>query len=137
VPTKTTKSRRTIVMPKLVAERLRHHRTRQLEERLAVGEHWLDHGLVFCSRQGMPIHPENMGRLMAPFFEKAGCPPQRFHDLRHACASLLLAQGVSAKLVQETLGHTLISTTLDLYSHLVPELRQEVADRMDAVVSDY
>jgi hypothetical protein len=45
-------------MPKLVAERLRNHRTRQLEERLAAGEHWQDHGLVYCSRQGMSIHSD-------------------------------------------------------------------------------
>jgi integrase len=135
VEPKTEKSRRTIIMPNVVVERLRDHRVRQLEERLAAGEAWEEHGLVFTSRYGTPIHPENMGRTLRPLLAKADCPPQRFHDLRHACASLLFAQGLGPKAVMETLGHTQISTTADLYGHMYAELRQEVADRMDAILS--
>lgn len=72
---------------------------------------------------------------MRPFLQAADCPPQRFHDLRHACASLLFAQGLSAKAVMETLGHSQIATTADLYGHMYMELRQEVADRMDAILA--
>ncbi len=135
VEPKTRKSRRTIVMPSIVVERLRAHRVRQLEERLAIGEYWQETGLVFTSRLGSAIHPENMGRTMRPLLDRAGCPPQRFHDLRHACASLLFAQGLSAKAVMETLGHTQISTTADLYGHMYRELQQEVADQMDAILA--
>ena len=121
-------------MPAVVSERLRAHRVHQLEERLTAGEHWQECGLVFTSRLGTPIHPENLGRTMRPFLERAGCPPQRFHDLRHACASLLLAQGTSMKEIQETLGHTQLATTSEIYAHLYPEFRQDVADRMDAIL---
>lgn len=134
VAPKTEKSRRTIVMPRIVVERLRAHRDRQSFERSAGSDGWQDSGLVFTSKYGSAIHPENLGRTMAPFLEKAGCPPQRFHDLRHACASLLFAQGLSAKAVMETLGHSQISTTADLYGHWYDEARQEVADRMDAAL---
>jgi integrase len=135
VEPKTAKSRRTIAMPQVVVDRLREHRVRQLEERLAAGEAWEDNGLVFTSRYGTPVHPENMGRTLRPLLAKAGCPPQRFHDLRHACASLLFAQGLGPKAVMETLGHAQIATTADLYGHMYAELRQEVADRMDAILS--
>jgi integrase len=55
----------------------------------------------------------------------------RFHDLRHSCASLLLVQGVSARVVMETLGHSNISITMDTYTHVLPELQRQAADAMD------
>ena len=66
---------------------------------------------------------------------EAGLPRQRFHDLRHACASLLLAQGVPARVVMETLGHSQIGLMLNTYSHVIPQLGREAADRMDEVLS--
>jgi len=135
VDPKTEKSRRTIVMPLIVTERLRAHRVRQVEERLAAGEFWQDSNLVFTSKLGTAIHPENLGRTMRPLLARAECPQQRFHDLRHACASLLLAQGATMKEVQETLGHTQLATTSEIYAHLYPEFRREVADRMDAILT--
>jgi integrase len=62
-------------------------------------------------------------------------PPMRFHDLRHACASLLLVQGVHPRVVMETLGHSQISLTMDTYSHVIPALQREAADRMEAVLA--
>ena len=58
----------------------------------------------------------------------------RFHDLRHTCATLLLAQGFNPKLVQEYLGHSEIGTTLNVYSHVLPQQRDETAARMDALL---
>ena len=59
----------------------------------------------------------------------------RFHDLRHACASLLLVQGVHPRVVMETLGHSQISLTMNTYSHVLPALQREAADRMEAVLA--
>jgi hypothetical protein len=61
-------------------------------------------------------------------------PHQRFHDLRHACASLLLAQGLDLKVIQEVLGHSTITITGDLYAHVLMGLKRQAADRMDAVL---
>ena len=63
--------------------------------------------------------------------EQAGMATMRFHDLRHSCASLLLAQGVAPRVVMETLGHSRISVTLDTYTHVLPALQREAADAMD------
>jgi integrase len=64
----------------------------------------------------------------------AGLPRQRFHDLRHACASLLLFQGVAPRVVMETLGHSQISLTMNTYSHVVQALARDAADRMDSLL---
>jgi integrase len=58
----------------------------------------------------------------------------RFHELRHTCASLLLAQGVEPRVIMELLGHSMIGTTLDVYAHVMPALKREAADKMDAVL---
>ena len=66
---------------------------------------------------------------------RAGLPSKRFHDLRHTCASLLLAQGVHPRVVMETLGHSQIGLTMNTYSHVVPELQRDAAVKMDAVLA--
>jgi integrase len=66
--------------------------------------------------------------------EEAGLPKIRFHNLRRNHASLLLAAGVHPKLVQERLGHSQISLTLDTYSHVVPGMQEEVADKFDELM---
>ncbi len=134
VEPKTARSRRTIVMPQVTVTALRAHRVRQLEERLACGTHWADSGLVFTSTIGTPLEPRNAFRLFQEALQRAGLPHIRFHDLRHTCASLLLAQGVHPRVVMETLGHSQISLTMDTYSHVIPALQRDAADRMNALL---
>ena len=74
-------------------------------------------------------------RRFQALLAEAGLPRQRFHDLLHASASLLLAQGVPARVVMGTLGHSQIGLTLNTYSHVIPELGRQAADRMDDVRS--
>jgi integrase len=69
-------------------------------------------------------------------FLRANLPAKRFHDLRHTAASLLLAQGVHARSVMEILGHSQITLTLNTYSHVMPSLLKEAAEKMDALVAD-
>jgi integrase len=66
---------------------------------------------------------------------RAGLRNQRFHDLRHACASLLLAQGVHPRRVMEVLGHSQIGLTMNTYSHVMPTLLHDAAGKMDAILS--
>ena len=80
--------------------------------------------------------PQNLTkRSFNPLLERAGLPRMRFHDLRHTAATLLLAQGVHPKIVQEMLGHASISLTLDTYSHVTPSLQAEAAEKMQAIFS--
>lgn len=136
VEPKTSRSRRTIAMPLATAQALKDHRKRQLEEKLLAGKHWQEHGFIFTSRIGTPLdRPNIVRRSFKLILEKAGLPDIRFHDLRHTAASLLLVQGVAPRVVMETLGHSQITLTMDTYSHVMPVLMREAADKMDAILS--
>ncbi|GER88894.1 site-specific integrase [Dictyobacter vulcani] len=133
---KTAKSRRNITLTATALESLKQHRRKQHEQRLAVGPEWEEYDLVFCNMLGRPIEVGNMTRRsFRPILKKAGLPIIRFHDLRHSCASLLLSLGVHPKVVQELLGHSQISITLDTYSHVLPSLQAEAAQRLDTLLS--
>ena len=135
VEAKTVRSRRALVMPPVVISALRSHRARQNLERLAAGERWIDNDLVFASMTGTLSDGPNVTHRFRRLLKTAGLPPMRFHDLRHACASLLLVQGVHPRVVMETLGHSQISLTMNTYSHVLPALQREAADKMEAVLS--
>lgn len=135
VEPKTEKGRRTVGIPMLVIEALKRHRIRQLEERLVAGSHWHDLGLVFPSTIGTIADSANVTHAFHKALEDAGLPRQRFHDLRHLAASLMLAQDVNPKVMQEVLGHSQMAVTMDLYSHLMPAAKKDVAARMDALLT--
>ena len=131
---RTVKSRRTLTLPPSLAAALRAHKVRQLEERLLAGERWQDHGLVFPNTLGAPSDARTVIRSWHRAQAASGLPRRSFHSTRHAAASLMLAEGVPVKLVQEVLGHSLLSTTADIYGHLFPEAFQEAADAMERVL---
>ncbi|HKF36276.1 MAG TPA: tyrosine-type recombinase/integrase, partial [Ktedonobacteraceae bacterium] len=89
------------------------------------------HDLVFCSIYGGYLHPMTVFHHFTRALEDAGLPRMRFHDLRHSAATLLLSMGVPAKVVQEILGHSHISMTLGVYSHVLPGMQQEAMGKMD------
>lgn len=136
VEPKSESSNRTVALPESAVVVLRQHRVRQQTERLLAGKRWRDTGLVFTTTIGTPLDDRNVRKAFRELLDAAELPPMRIHDLRHTCASLLLAQGVHPRVVMETLGHSQISLTLDTYSHVMPSLERDAADRMDAVLSE-
>jgi integrase len=92
-------------------------------------------GLIFTTGNGTPFSPRNLIRDFKECLTSAGLPEIRFHDLRHTTASLLLSQGVHPKVVQEMLGHSQISLTMDTYSHVLPGLQDEAATKMNGILS--
>jgi integrase len=132
---KTEKSRRNIILPAFVVEELKQHRIRQLEERLKAGESWKEHNLVICTVTGYYISPGDISaKLLRSILRKAGLPRIRFHDLRHSAATLLLSMGVHPKVVQELLGHSQISMTMDIYSHVLPSMQKEAMEKINSVL---
>jgi len=130
---KTARSRRTIPLPGPVTAALREHRVRQVQERLRLGaawqgERWGD--LVFADEAGGPLSGFHVRRRFTALLAVAGLPPMRYHDLRHGCVSLMAAQGIPARVCMELLGHSQISTTMNVYAHVAPELGRDAADRM-------
>lgn len=123
---KSKNARRTVMLPKGTILVMREHRKAQLE-RGFIGAQY-----VFTDRNGGPVRPQNMvRRSFHPLLRQLGLPEIRFHDLRHSHATLLLQQGVNPKLVQERLGHSTINLTLDTYSHVLPNMQDQVAARIN------
>jgi integrase len=133
---KSAKGRRRIGLTPESVEALKRHRVAQNEERLRRGRLWQDHGLVFPSQVGTPMHPDNfVKRSFKPLLERAGLPRLAFHDLRHTFASLMLLNREHPKVVQEMIGHSQISTTLDTYSHVLPDMQEEAVKRFGSLFS--
>jgi integrase len=116
-PPKTRHSRRTIPLPGPCLEALRAHRVAQGRERLAAGGRWIDEGMVFASTVGTPIEPDNLSRSWYVVRKVLGEPAPRFHDMRHTCVSLLLAEGAPPHVVQQIVGHSAIDVTMNIYAH--------------------
>jgi integrase len=134
VPPKTVKSRRTLVLPPLIVDSLREHEKRQVAEKIWAGSRWEESGLVFANRTGGPTQAKRVIEQFHRALHDAGMRRIRFHDLRHSCATLLLVQGVSPRVVMEVLGHSEIALTMNAYSHVIPELQREAAVRMQAIL---
>ncbi len=127
---KTAKARRTVDLPAYAVAALREHRDRMLAERDL-------QELVFQDTQGGPVRKSNLvRRSFLPLLKRASLPRIRFHDLRHTAATLLLLQGVHPKVVQERLGHSQISITLDTYSHVLPSMGRDAANKLDALLGE-
>ena len=135
VEPKTPRSRRTIVMPPIVIRSLRDHRDRQFQEERPGGS-GNSLGLVFTRADGEPLDGTVISHDFHRVLGHAGLIQRRFHDLRHSCATLLLAQGVPARVVMEVLGHSQIAITMNTYTHVIPELRRDAAERMDSVLRE-
>ncbi len=130
VDTKTNKSVRTVAMPLPVIDALRRHRTRQKEERLLAGSRWQDHGLVFPSTIGTPQEASNLSRAFLAALARTGTRRVRFHDLRHTAATLMQSRGVRDVVLSNILGHSRISTTMDMYVRVQDEDLRDAAAKM-------
>lgn len=132
---KTTKSRRTVHLPLAATAALVAHRQAQKIARDEAGQSWppapLGADLVFRARNGQPLNPGTFSKSLSRLTSAAGLGHWTPHELRHSAASLMIAQGVPLKIVSETLGHSGIAITADIYGHLLDDSRREAAEAMD------
>ncbi len=134
-PTKTPGSRRCIPFPSYLVRKLKAHKRTQNERRLKLGSEWKNNDLVFASRMGTPLSIRNLQRRhFKPLLERAKLEDIRTYDLRHSCATLLLAAGENPKVVSERLGHASIVLTLDTYSHVLPSMQQAASDKLEKIL---
>jgi integrase len=131
VATKSQRSNRRLPLTDSVAFALNRRREKQLVEQQTAGPLWHPSDVIFTTAVGTPIHPRNDYRAFRRLIADAGLRPVRLHDLRHTAASLLLAEGVAARVVMEILGHSQISITLNTYTHVDTTLTRTAADRME------
>ncbi len=133
--TKSGKGRR-VRLSRQGVSALKDHRKRQYEERLRLAGLWQERDLVFPNETGSLFNPSNLrNRSFKRIKARSGVREDlRFHDLRHTCATLLLGEGVNAKVVSEMLGHASITITLNTYSHVLPDMQDSAADAMEAAL---
>lgn len=133
---KTERSRRTIGLPGQLVKVLNDRRRRQLEDQVKTGSAWSGNEweLIFTNEIGEPLYGGAVTRRFQALLKASGLPRQKFHDLRHACASFMLAQNVPMRVVMEILGHSQIHVTMDTYSHVMPELQRDATERVSATI---
>jgi integrase len=125
---------RSVALPALVVEELRHYRLHQAEALLRVGVRQNEATHVCIRADGAPWRPSVLTLAFIRLLRSSGLPRVRFHDLRHTHATIMLAANIHPKVVQERLGHASIAMTLDLYSHVMPGMQEEAAASVDAVM---
>lgn len=131
---KTKRSARAVPMTAETISRLRQHHAKQLELRLKNGRDWANLDLVFTDECGKPPTQSSVRWQWEIIRKRAGVPQMRFHDLRHAHATLLLLMGVHPKIVSERLGHAGIGVTMDIYSHVMAGVQEEAIKGLDRLV---
>lgn len=131
---KTAAGRRSIAIDGPTVAALRAHKVLRASERLIAGPTHRDHDLVFAQPDGRPYHPERITRTFQARAKKAGLPVIRLHDLRHTWATLALSAGIPAKVVQDRLGHSSVVITLNVYSHVTPQLQTDAAAKVAAMI---
>jgi len=129
--TKSDKGRRTIALPPSAVLLLREHREKQQLEKAMMDSTLGEDDLVFGHPDGTPFVPDTITHVWQKILKKSEIKRIRLHDARHTHATVLPAQGVHPKIVQERLGHSSIQMTIDTYSHVLPGLQEAAALRFD------
>jgi len=115
-------------------EDIKEHQENQLEQ-IKKAKTYNNQGFIFASSTGEPLNERNIvKRHFKPLLKKEGLPDIRLYDLRHTCATLLLSQGVNPKIVSERLGHASTTLTMDVYSHVLPDMQKEAADKLQNII---
>lgn len=132
--TKTKKARRSLKMPTEVMDILRQYHAEQNIKRLQLGDQWINSDRLFVGWNGAPINPNSTYKWMRRFCERTGQrhPKRALHSLRHLNASLLITSGADIKAVSDALGHTQVSTTLNIYAHTFQRVQAAAVEAIAA-----
>lgn len=132
---KSAAGKRVISVGKTTIQKLRDHYNQQQDEIILAGNKWQKMDLIFSTSIGTPLEASNVLKIYKKFLKEAGLPDCTFHTLRHSCASLLLQQGVNAKVVAERLGHADVAFTLRVYSHVLMPMQAEAGEKLDELLT--
>ena len=133
--TKTRKSKRVSKMPASIMNLLRQFKADQNEEARRLGTKWEDYDRLFTKWNGAPMNPQTPFEWLKGYCERIGIPFRNIHSLRHLHASLLIFEGVDVVAVSEDMGHSVVETTLNLYSHMFQEAKARNCDAISNALS--
>lgn len=136
VGAKTKAGRRTISISDQMRKILKLHRQKYYELKKKKGDKFEDIDIVIFNRiNGKTVFRESLGHAYRKDVKESGLPYIRFHDLRHTHSTLLIASKVNPKVISERLGHAKVRTTLEVYSHVLPSMQEEVAQKLEEIIS--
>jgi integrase len=135
-PPKTKNSRRVIDLSESLTEVLQEYRSQVEDQRVMLNTPLADSDLVFAHVGGSPLDPSTVSHEFLKTARRAGLQI-RLHDLRHTYATLMLAAGVNVKALSQSLGHSNVSITLGIYSHLLPGTGKSAAEQFDKLLNPY
>lgn len=133
--TKTRKSKRVSKMPASIMNLLQQFKADQNEEARRLGTKWEDYDRLFTKWNGAPMNPQTPFEWLKGYCERIGIPFRNIHSLRHLHASLLIFEGVDVVAVSEDMGHSVVGTTLNLYSHMFQEVKARNCDAISNALS--
>lgn len=133
--TKTRKSKRVSKMPVSIMNLLKHFKAEQEAEAAQLGTKWEDHDRLFTKWNGAPMNPQTPFEWLKGYCERIGVPFRNIHSLRHLHASLLIFEGVDVVAVSSDMGHSVVGTTLNLYSHMFQEAKARNCDAISNALS--
>ena len=125
---KTERSKRFVSLPTETMQLLRKYKTWQTEERLRLGEYYENQGFVFAQDNGKPMHPDSVTDWLNKFSTRHGLPHINPHAFRHTMASMLYFNGVDSVSISKRLGHAQVSTTANIYAHVMEDADQKSAE---------
>ena len=131
---KTESGTRTLDVPEILLKKLKSYKVKCMEQKIRVGRRLLEEDFIIVHPDGKPIYPEYVSQMFTKLQKRANLPKCRFHDLRHLCASIMVKQGVEVKVAQERLGHKDITTTMNIYAHVLPGSAREAAEKIGQLV---
>jgi len=135
-PLKTPAAYRTIILPPRTIAELKAHKVKQAEEKLLAGSLYKDEKLIFCTSWGEKLDTRHLYRIHCKALEDAKISHTAFHNLRHTVATLLLQSGENLKVVQDILGHADAETTMNTYAHVLEEMKQSAADKLESIFAE-
>lgn len=133
---KTKKSRRTLIIPDGLIIILKKHRKKQLKLKTQQGVLYKDNGFICCKATGQFINPNTFSWAFKTFLKRNNLKKIRFHDLRHTFATILMSNNISPKVASCILGHSSIGITMDLYSHVLTDMKREAAKEISNIIFD-
>lgn len=131
---KTEAGIRDISLGKDVVDVLRIAKCKYDEDKEEYGYGFQDLGFVIRQKDGSPYKPDSMTQKWERFIKANDLPKIRLHDLRHSNATALIQAGVNPRVVQQRLGHSDVNITLNTYTHVLPEMDMEAAEKLDAIM---
>ncbi len=131
---KTSKSKRTIPIPSGTVQLLRQYKAWQTAERLRLGSYYINNDFVFTQEDGQPMHPDSVNRWLEKFSVRHNLPRIHPHAFRHSMASILYFEGMDSVSISSRLGHAQVSTTANIYAHVLEEANRKNSDILDRVI---